>query len=88
MVYSNFPGSSGNDIGGHSSSSLIIARCKIGTNLKPDNSELIPGDHCTQVSAGDDGSTLALKPLGRVNQGLKQRVYTSGSTNDDLSLQK
>ena len=40
-----------------------------------------------EQSAGDDGSTQALKPMGRVNQSLKQRTPVA-QQNGDLSPQK
>ena len=39
-----------------------------------------------EQSAGDDGSNLALKPVSRVNQSLKQVVPVSPQ-NGDLPLQ-
>ena len=39
------------------------------------------------LSAGSGASTLALKPMGRVNQSLKQRVLVVPQ-NGDLSLQQ
>ena len=39
-----------------------------------------------QQSMDDDGSTLALKPMGRVNQSPKQRALVAPQ-NGDLSLQ-
>ena len=39
-----------------------------------------------EQSMGDDGSTLALKPMGRVNQSLKQRAPVAPQ-NGDLSPQ-
>ena len=36
---------------------------------------------------GDDGSTLALKPMGRVNQSPKQRAPVAPQ-NGEMSLQK
>ena len=59
-------------LGGHSSSSHTIPRCKIGT--RPRQSELIP-------------RTLALKLMGRVNRSSKQRAPVAPQ-NDDLSPQK
>ena len=43
--------------------------------------------HKQEQSAGKDGSTLALKPMGRVNQSPKQRVPVAPQ-NGDLSPQK
>ena len=40
-----------------------------------------------EQSADDDGSTLALKPMARVNQSPKQRVPVTPQ-NSDLSPQK
>ena len=40
-----------------------------------------------EQSAGDDGSTLALKHMGRVNRSPKQRVLVAPQ-NGDLSPQK
>ena len=40
-----------------------------------------------EQSAGDDGSTLALKPVGRVNRSPKQRAPVDPQ-NGDLSPQK
>ena len=40
-----------------------------------------------QARAGDEGSTLALKPTCRVNQSLQQRVPVAPQ-NGDLSPQK
>ena len=40
-----------------------------------------------EQSAGDDGSTLALKPTGRVNRSLKQKAPVAPQ-NGDLSPQK
>ena len=40
-----------------------------------------------EQSTGDDGSALALKSMGRVNQSLKQRVSVT-LQNGDLSPQK
>ena len=52
--------------GSHSSGSLTIPRCKIGTRPWPGKSELTPRNHYTQVTerAGDGVSTLVLKPGG------------------------
>ena len=43
--------------------------------------------HKQEQSVGDDGSTLALKPIGRANQILKQRAPVAPQ-NGDLSPQK
>ena len=43
--------------------------------------------HKREQSTGDDGSTLALKPTGRVNQSPKQRAPVAPQ-NGDLSQQK
>ena len=43
--------------------------------------------HKRDLSAGDDGSTLALKPMGRVNRSPKQRAPVAPQ-NSDLSPQK
>ena len=62
--------------GGHSSGSLTISRCKIGTMPWPGNSELTLRIYYLQAAerAGDGASTLDLKPMGRVIQSPKQRV--------------
>ena len=75
--------------GGYSSSSLTIPRCKIGTRSWSADSELsLRITICKQgQSVGNDGSTLAFKPTGRVNRSLKQRVPLAPQ-NGDLSLQK
>ena len=44
-------------------------------------------DHSMQATAGDDGSTLALKPTRIVNRSPKQRVSVAPQ-NSDLSPQK
>ena len=53
-------------LGGHSSVSLTIPRCKIGTRSWPGQSELTPRIHYVQAteSAGDGACTLPLKPYG------------------------
>ena len=43
--------------------------------------------HKQEQSADNDGSTLALNPMGRVNRSMKQRV-TVAPQNGDLSPQK
>ena len=43
--------------------------------------------HKPEPSTGNDGSTLALKPMGRVNQSPKERVPVAPQ-NGDLSPQK
>ena len=40
-----------------------------------------------EQSMGNDGFTLALKPMGRINRSLKQRAPVAPQ-NGDLSLQK
>ena len=76
-------------LGSHSSSSLTIPRCKIVTRPRSGNSELTLRIimHKQEQSSGDDGYTLALKPMGRVNQSLKQQVPVAPQ-NGDLSPQK
>ena len=56
-------------LGGHSSGSLTVPRYKTGTRPWPGNLELtLRIITCKkEQSADDDGSTLALKPIGRVN---------------------
>ena len=63
-------------MGGHSSGSLTIPRCQIGTRSWPGKSEWTLRIHYVQVieSAGYGASTLALTPMGGVNQSPKQRV--------------
>ena len=58
---------------------LITPRCRIGTRPWPGNSELtLRIIMCKwELSAGNDGSTLALKPMGRVNWSPKQRVMVT-----------
>ena len=75
-------------LSGHSSGSLTIPRCKIRTRPQPGNSELTLRIiiHKWEQSAGDDGSTLGLKPMGRVNWHLKQRIPATPQ-NGDLSPQ-
>ena len=65
------------DIGSHSSSSLTIPMCKIGTRPSLGKSELTLRIHYTQATASDGASTLALKPMGGVNRSPKQRVPVS-----------
>ena len=43
--------------------------------------------HKQEQSTGNNASILLLKPMGRVNQSLKQRVSVA-SQNGNLSLQK
>ena len=56
---------------------------------QPGQLELTPRIHYVQVtsSAGDGASTLALKPMARVNRSLKQRAAVAPQ-NGDLSSQK
>ena len=60
-------------LGSHSSGSLTIPRCKIGTRSWLGNSELTLRIivHKQEQSIGNDGFTLALKPMGTVNQSPK-----------------
>ena len=74
-------------LGSHSNGSLIIPRYKIGTRSRLGNSELTLGIHYLTESAGNDGSTLALKPIDRVNRSPKQRASVAPQ-NGDLSPQK
>ena len=69
-------------LGGHSSGSLTVPRCKIGIRSRPGNSEFtLKIITCKrEQSTADDGSTLVLKPMGRVNQIPKHRA-PHGSTN-------
>ena len=57
-------------LGGHSSSSLTVPKCKIGTRSRSGNKELTQRIimHKQEKNAGNDGYTLALKPMDRVNQ--------------------
>ena len=68
----------------HASSSHTIPRCKVGTRPWPGNSELtLRIVICKgEQTAGDDWSILALKPMGRVNQSLKQRVPVAPQNGD------
>ena len=71
-------------LGIHSSSSLTIQMCKIGTRLRLGKSEFSLRIHYAQTTerADNGASTLALKPVGRVNGSLKQRVPESPQTGD------
>ena len=73
-------------LGGHSSGSLTIPRCKIWGRPCSGKSALTPSIHYAQVteSADDGASTLVLKPMGAVNQIPKQRV-SMAPQNGDLS---
>ena len=68
-------------LGGYSSDSLTIPRCKIGTR-PPGNSEL---NHCMRIIACKrEQSVVALKPMGRVNWSPKQSslvklIYTKSN---------
>ena len=72
---------------GHSSGSLTIPRCKIGTSPWPGQPELTQRIHYVQASesTGDGASTLALKPMGRVNGSPKQRVPVAPQNGDTVS---
>ena len=74
---------------GHSIGSLTMPRCKIGTRLRPGNSELTQRIHYKQPteSAADGVSILALKPMGRVNRSPKQRV-PAAKQNDNIVIAK
>ena len=63
-------------LGGHSSSSLTIPRCNIGTRPWLGKSKLSIRIDYSQVteSTGDGASTLALKSKGWVNWSMKQGV--------------
>ena len=76
-------------LGGHSSGTLTIPRCKIGIRPWPGNSELTLRiiTHKQEQITGNDGPTLALKPMGRVNHSLKQRISVAPQ-DGDLSPQK
>ena len=76
VVGSNLPAVPKVTLGGHSSGSLTIPRCKNGTRSWPGQSELTLRMHYTQVieRAGNGASILALTSMGGVNQSLKQRI--------------
>ena len=76
-------------LGGHSSGSLTIPRYKVRTRFWPGNSELTLRiiTRKQKMSTGDDGSTLALKAMGRVNRNLEQIIPVTPQ-NGDLSRQK
>ena len=62
---------------------------KLGPGLGLGSQSSLRGSFNAQAteSAGDAASTLALKPMGRVNQSPKQRVPVAPQ-NGDLSAQK
>ena len=73
---SNLPAVSEVTLGGHSSSSLTMSRCKIGIKYWLGKIRVDCEDHYVQVreNTGNGASTLALNAMGRVNQNSKQRV--------------
>ena len=62
-------------LGGHSSGSLTIPRCKIGTWSRPGQLEVtLRIIMCKQEQRA---STLVLKPMGRVSHSTKQRALAA-----------
>ena len=90
VVGSNLPTVQELTLGGHSSSSFTIPRCKIGTRSRPGKSELTLRIHYVQAteSAGHGASILALKPMGGVNQSTKQEAPMTPQNDDIVTAKK
>ena len=75
-------------LGSQSIGSLTMPRHKIGTRSWHGNSELRM--HYMQVTerVGNGASTLALKPIGRVNLSPKQRVPVAQQNGDIVTTKK